>query len=67
MTVVYKAAWTSPDEVADALEGTVGFEENRIARQRVPFYSERSAWSTADARLLGRRAFGIQSPQLDPV
>jgi hypothetical protein len=44
----YKSAWTSPADVADALEGIVDFQENRAARQWVPFYSERSVWSTRD-------------------
>jgi len=46
----YKAAWTNPDDVADALQGIVDFQEGRAARQWVPFYSERSAWSTRDQR-----------------
>lgn len=44
----YKAAWTSPDDVADALRGVVDFQEHRARRQWIPFYSERSAWSTRD-------------------
>lgn len=42
----YKAAWTSPVDVAHALEAVLLFQETRAENQWVPFYSERSAWST---------------------
>ncbi len=44
----YKSAWTSSDDVADALEAILDFETNRARNQWVPFYSERSAWSYRD-------------------
>jgi len=42
----YKSAWTSADDVEDALKNVLDFQENRIKEQWIPFYSERSAWST---------------------
>jgi hypothetical protein len=45
----YKSAWTSPADVADALEAILDFQANRMAQQWTPFYSERSAWSSRDA------------------
>ena len=44
----YKSAWTSPSDVADALDAVLDFQANRVKNQWVPFYSERSAWSTRD-------------------
>lgn len=44
----YKAAWTNPSDVADALERVLEFQEQRVQRQWIPFYTERSAWSTRD-------------------
>ena len=44
----YKAAWTHPPDVADALDGVLEFQEHRAARHWIPFYTERSAWSTRD-------------------
>ena len=44
----YKSAWTNPSDVADALEAILDFQANRARRQWVPFYSERSAWSSRD-------------------
>lgn len=44
----YKSAWTSPTDVADAVEAVLGFQANRAKHQWIPFYSERSAWSTRD-------------------
>jgi hypothetical protein len=44
----YKAAWTNPLDVRDALEAVLEFQEHRAARQWIPFYTERSAWSTRD-------------------
>lgn len=45
----YKSAWTSTADVEDALNNVLDFQDNRIKHQWVPFYSERSAWSTRDA------------------
>jgi hypothetical protein len=45
----YKSAWTSPDDVADALDRLLDFQQNRTERGWIPFYSERSAWSARDA------------------
>ena len=42
----YKSTWTSTADVEDALVNVLDFQENRIKHQWVPFYSERSAWST---------------------
>lgn len=44
----YKAAWTNPHDIADALEGVLEFQEERAQRQWIPFYTERSAWSARD-------------------
>jgi hypothetical protein len=44
----YKSAWTSPTDVADAIEAVLDFQTNRARNQWVAFYSERSAWSTRD-------------------
>ena len=33
-------------DVEDGLQNVLDFQENRIANQWIPFYSERSAWST---------------------
>jgi hypothetical protein len=44
----YKSSWTSPPDVADALEAIIDFQTNRVRQQWIPFYSERSAWSTRD-------------------
>jgi len=44
----YKSAWTSPNDVADALDALLDYQANRVKNQWVPFYSERSAWSTRD-------------------
>jgi len=38
----YKAAWTSPTDVADALEAILDFQANRGKNQWISFYSERS-------------------------
>lgn len=45
----YKSAWTSTADVEDALEAVLDFQANRARNKWVPFYSERSAWSTRDA------------------
>lgn len=42
----YKSAWTNSADVEDALNNVLDFQENRIKNQWIPFYSERSAWST---------------------
>jgi hypothetical protein len=44
----YKSAWTSAADVEDALIKVIDFQENRLKNQWIPFYSERSAWSTRD-------------------
>jgi hypothetical protein len=44
----YKAAWTNPPDIGDALEAVLEFQEQRAARQWIPFYTERSAWSVRD-------------------
>lgn len=44
----YKSAWTSPNDVAGALEAVLDFQANRAKHQWTPFYSERSAWSSRD-------------------
>ena len=49
--VHYKSAWTSTADVEDALNNVLDFQENRIKQQWIPFYSERSAWSTRDPNL----------------
>lgn len=44
----YKSSWTNAADVEDALVNVLDFQENRVKHQWVPFYSERSAWSTRD-------------------
>ncbi len=44
----YKSAWTGAADVEEALENVLDFQDRRIEQQWVPFYSERSAWSTRD-------------------
>lgn len=44
----YKAAWTNPPDISDALDAVLEFQEHRASRQWIPFYTERSAWSTRD-------------------
>lgn len=44
----YKAAWTTTADVEDALVRIIDFQENRVKNAWVPFYSERSAWSSRD-------------------
>lgn len=44
----YKSAWTGTADVEDALQAVLDFQANRAKNQWVPFYSERSAWSTRD-------------------
>jgi hypothetical protein len=44
----YKAAWTHPPDVEDALCAVLDFQAHRTTRQWIPFYTERSAWSTRD-------------------
>lgn len=50
----YKSAWANPNDVGDALDAVLDFQANRAKQQWVPFYSERSAWSSRDpARFQG--------------
>jgi len=44
----YKSSWTGVDDVENALKGIINFQENRIKNGWIPFYSERSSWSTRD-------------------
>ncbi len=44
----YKSSWTGVDDVEEALKGIIDFQANRIKNKWVPFYSERSSWSTRD-------------------
>ncbi len=44
----YKSAWTSPADVTGALDAILDFQTNRVRHQWIPFYSERSAWSSRD-------------------
>lgn len=44
----YKSAWTAVRDVEDALENILDFQANRAKQQWIPFYSERSSWSTRD-------------------
>ena len=50
----YKSAWTNTADVEDALKGVIDFQDNRIKNEWVPFYSERSAWSTRDRALFNK-------------
>ncbi len=48
----YKASWTAPEDIEEALENALNYQENRVARQLVPFYSERAASYTRDRERL---------------
>lgn len=60
----YKAAWTSPADVANALETVLDFQANRAKQQWIPFYSERSAWSSRDQVRFGSSARNRWLPAL---
>ncbi len=47
----YKSSWTGVADVEKALVQVLDFQENRIKQKWVPFYSERSAWSTRSPEL----------------
>lgn len=51
----YKSTWTSVPDIAGALQAVVDFQANRAARGWVPFYTERSAWSTRDPEAFQQR------------
>lgn len=57
--ITYKAAWTSPPDIADALEAQLS-ERERISGTRVPFYTERLAVRGVDrdAFMAGLRRAG---------
>lgn len=44
----YKSSWTSARDAANALEAVLEFQAGRARNAWVPFYSERTAWSTRD-------------------
>jgi hypothetical protein len=47
----YKSAWTGVSDLERALVEIINFQDNRIKEKWIPFYSERSAWSTRDPQL----------------
>lgn len=47
--ILYKAMWTSCDDVEDALGSSLDLMARRKAEMRVPFYSERCGWRVRDA------------------
>ena len=46
--ILYKAMWTSVDDVEDALTSSLDYLARRKAEKRLPFYSERCAWRIRD-------------------
>ena len=46
--VLYKSAWTDPDDVADALTRALDGLERRVEGDKLPFYSERLSWRVRD-------------------
>jgi hypothetical protein len=39
----YKASWTAVEDIEEALGNALTYQENRVAKQLVPFFSERAA------------------------
>ncbi len=48
-TIQYKAAWTGPEDVEDALRSVLDAAEARRSRRLAPMYTERVAWRESDA------------------
>ena len=46
--ILYKSAWTDPDDTADALTRALDGLERRVKGDKLPFYSERLSWRVRD-------------------
>ncbi len=46
--VLYKAAWTWPEDVEEALKHSLEGLERRVKGDKLPFYSERLSWRVRD-------------------
>jgi hypothetical protein len=46
--VLYKAAWTDPADVENALLGALDGLARRVKGEQMPFYSERLSWRVRD-------------------
>lgn len=44
----YKAAWTHSSDVASVLDDVLEYQDQRAVMRWIPFYTERSAWSSRD-------------------
>jgi hypothetical protein len=58
----YKSSWTGVADLERALDEIINFQENRIKENWIPFYSERSAWSTRDPALF-QQGLEVAGPQ----
>ncbi len=48
----YKASWTAPGDIDDALKTAIDYQHDRASKQLVPFYSERAASYARDRERL---------------
>jgi hypothetical protein len=46
--VMYKAAWTTPEDVEASLDYAIDGLERRVKGAKLPFYSERLSWRVRD-------------------
>ena len=46
--ILYKSAWTDPDDVAESLTRALDGVERRVKGDNLPFYSERLSWRVRD-------------------
>ena len=46
--ILYKSAWTDPDDVAEPLTRALDGLERRVKGDNLPFYSERLSWRVRD-------------------
>ena len=47
-SILYKSAWTDPDDVAEPLTRALDGLERRVKGDNLPFYSERLSWRVRD-------------------
>jgi hypothetical protein len=46
--ILYKSAWTDPEDVEDALKRAIDGLDRRVKGDKLPFYSERLSWRVRD-------------------
>lgn len=46
--ILYKSAWTDPEDVEDSLKRALDGLERRVKGDKLPFYSERLSWRVRD-------------------